>query len=468
MLQDAARQPTLTIPATADTIVARLERIPLGPWHIRLASILGVGTFFDAFDSLAIGTALTVIVTTFHIGFVQAGLLISAGYVGQFLGAIFFGYLAEKYGRRPAWLIGTAMFSILSVVAACAWSFNGLLWARIIEGIGLGAEVPIAGALFNEYVRSKNRGLVVGVYESLFSWGNMFAPLIGLGLITWLGPNLGWRALLAFGAIPMIAVIIGYFNLPESARWLTDHGRADEANAIVDKMEDEARARGETLAVPEVRYHADVKPTSFTELFAPAYRMRTFLSWTQAFTVYFITYGFLTWLPTLFTQIGGLPRNQALGLSVLASLISVVMNYVVAFSIDRVGRKPWFCMSYAFFLIGAIIAIVAVAVFHQTGWQVLFAASIFVELGMFQSGSIYLYTPELYPTRMRAWATSITSSLNRVASFIAPALVGVLLGAHLGLGSVFAMFGLAALIGLIVMAIFGIETKQRVLEDISA
>jgi putative MFS transporter len=296
----------------------------------------------------------------------------------------------------------------------------------------------------------------------------MFAPLIGLGLITWLGPNLGWRALLAFGAIPMIAVIIGYFNLPESARWLTDHGRADEANAIVDKMEDEARARGETLAVPEVRYHADVKPTSFTELFAPAYRMRTFLSWTQAFTVYFITYGFLTWLPTLFTQIGGLPRNQALGLSVLASLISVVMNYVVAFSIDRVGRKPWFCMSYAFFLIGAIIAIVAVAVFHQTGWQVLFAASIFVELGMFQSGSIYLYTPELYPTRMRAWATSITSSLNRVASFIAPALVGVLLGAHLGLGSVFAMFGLAALIGLIVMAIFGIETKQRVLEDISA
>jgi len=468
MLQDVARPPATPISSTADTIVARLERIPLGPFQIRLASILGAGTFFDAFDALAIGTALTVIVTTFHIGFVEAGLLISAGYVGQFLGAILFGFLAEKFGRRPAWLIGTALFSLMSLVAACAWSYNGLLWARVIEGLGLGAEVPIAGALFNEYVRSKNRGLVVGVYESLFSWGNMFAPLMGLGLISWFGPNLGWRLLLGIGALPLIAVAFGYFHLPESARWLADHGRADEANAIVTTMEDEARARGAILPEPEVRYHADVKPTRFTELFAPAYRMRTFLSWTQAFTVYFVTYGFLTWMPTLFTTIGGLPRTQALQLSVIASLVSVVMNYVVAFLIDRVGRKPLFCMSYGFMLIGALIAIVSVTVFHQTGWQVLFAAGIFVELGMFQSGSIYLYTPELYPTRMRAWATSITSSLNRVASFIAPAIVGLLLGAHLGLGSVFAVFGLAALIGLIVMATFGIETKQRVLEEISA
>jgi putative MFS transporter len=296
----------------------------------------------------------------------------------------------------------------------------------------------------------------------------MFAPLIGLGLITWLGPNLGWRALFAFGAIPIVACIIAYFRLPESARWLADHGRVDQADAIVTKMENEKRADGTVLATPELLYHADIKPTRFTELFAPAYRLRTVLSWTQAFTVYFITYGFLTWLPTLFTQIGGLPRSQALGLSVIASSISVVMNYVAAFLIDRVGRKPMFCLSYCFSLIGAAIAIIAVTVFHQTGWQVLFAAGVFVELGLFQSGSIYLYTPELYPTRMRAWATSITSSLNRVASFIAPTLVGIVLSAHLGLGSVFAMFGVAALVGLIVMSTIGIETKQRVLEEISA
>lgn len=452
----------------ADEVVARLERIPTGPWHVRLASMLAVGTFFDAFDSLAIGTALTVIFTTLHIGFANAGLLISAGYVGQFIGAVSFGYLAERYGRKTTWLIATAIFSLFSLVAAFSWSFDSLLWARVFEGLGLGAEVPIAGALFNEYVRSKNRGLAVGVYESLFSWGNMFAPLIGLGLISWLGPSIGWRALLAFGALPLIVVVIGFFDLPESARWLSDHGKVEKAEAIVSSMEAEARAGGVTLEAPDVKYHADVKATSFTELFAPAYRRRTFLTWTQAFTVYFITYGFLTWMPTLFTQIGGLPIKAALGLSVIASLVSVIMNYVVAFLIDRVGRKPLFCMSYGFILIGAIISIVAVSVYHATSWHVLFAAAVFVELGMFQSGSIYLYTPELYPTRMRAWATSVTSSLNRIASFIAPALVGALLGAHLGLGSVFAMFGLAALIGLIVMAVFGIETKQRVLEEISA
>src|ERR1019366_5689800 len=145
----------------ADEIVARLERIPVGRFQLRLASMLGVGTFFDAFDALAIGVALTVILPSLHISFVNAGLLISAGYVGQFFGALIFGYLAERYGRKPAWIASTLIFSLFALAAALSWSFNSLLLARVLGGIGLGGEVPIAGALFNEYVRSKHRGLVV-------------------------------------------------------------------------------------------------------------------------------------------------------------------------------------------------------------------------------------------------------------------------------------------------------------------
>lgn len=455
-------------PSQADEVIARLDRIPGGRWHVRLAAMLSVSTFFDAFDSLSIGTALLVIFTTLHISYILAGLLLSAGYVGQFFGAILFGYLAERYGRKPAWLISTAIFALFSLFAAFSWSFHSLLVARVFEGIGLGGEVPIAGALFNEYVRSKGRGFMVGIYEGIFSVGNMCAPLAGLGLLAWLGPNLGWRTLLALGATPLIACLIGYFKLPESARWLADHGRTNEADGIVTEMEKESQAEGTTLPAPEVKYHADVKPTRFWELFSADYRLRTFLTWTQAFTVYFIANGFNTWMPTLFTQIGGLPRTQALGLSVATASMSVISNYGAPFLVDRIGRKPLFCIGYGLSLIGAAVALTAIVVFHQTGWQVLFTGLCFASLGGFQPGMIYLYTPELYPTRLRAWATALSSSWNRIASFIAPALVGALLGAHLGIGSVFVMFGTVALIGIIVMATVGIETKQRVLEELSA
>ncbi|HEY2096695.1 MAG TPA: MFS transporter, partial [Pseudonocardia sp.] len=132
--------------------MARLERLPFGRVHLRVAGLLGVGTFFDAFDSLVIATVLTVVISTFHVGFGSAGLLISAAYVGQFVGALTLGVVAERRGRRMAFILSLATFGVLSLVAALAWNFESLLVLRLLQGIGLGAEVPIAGALFNEFV----------------------------------------------------------------------------------------------------------------------------------------------------------------------------------------------------------------------------------------------------------------------------------------------------------------------------
>src|SRR5438067_7875660 len=191
----------------ADEIVARLERLPFSPFHVRLASMLGVGTFFDAYDSLVISVALTVVFTSLHISFVNAGLLIGAAYVGQFVGAIVFGYLGERFGRKPAFVLALALFGLLSFVTALTWGFQSLLIARIVQGVGLGAEVPLAAALFNEYIRGKNRGTVGMLYQSLFFWGLFLAPLVGLGLISTLGPDLGWRAAFVVGAIPLVVAL---------------------------------------------------------------------------------------------------------------------------------------------------------------------------------------------------------------------------------------------------------------------
>jgi MFS transporter, putative metabolite:H+ symporter len=469
------------VSAPAADIAARLERLPFGRMHLRVAGLLGVGTFFDAFDSLVIATVLTVVLTTFGVGYTSAGILISAAYVGQFIGAIALGILAERRGRKIAFVLALGTFGLLSLLAAVAWSYESLLVLRLLQGIGLGAEVPVAGALFNEFVRGRSRGRAVMIYESIFSWGILLAPLIGL-LFFWLfGPQSGWRLLFLFGAVPVVVAVIAWFKLPESPRWLAEQGRLREADALLTEMESLASA-ADRAAAPHRPAHAGTgspagstaptdqaapPPTRLGELFSPVYRRRTALSWITWFCGYFILYGFSTWLPTLYVRLGGLPAKNALALTALASTLYLVEIYVFALTVDRVGRKPWFVGGFAVAVAGGAFGVIAIAA-HATAWPVLLGAGLLMGLGITPvTAGLYLYTPELYPTRMRAWATATGSSLNRVASAAGPILVGALLSAGLGLGSVFAMFGVVAAVGLGVMAWLGIETKQRVLEDLA-
>src|SRR3974390_1496643 len=153
--------------ARRSEILARLERLPFSRFHLPLAPILGVGTFFDAFDALTIATALAVVFNVLHINFLNAGLLISAAYVGQFVGAWGFGYLSEAYGRKFAFIVSLLLFGLMSVATAFAWDFQSLVICRVIQGLGLGGEVPVAGALFGEYLRTANRARIGLIYQSL-------------------------------------------------------------------------------------------------------------------------------------------------------------------------------------------------------------------------------------------------------------------------------------------------------------
>src|SRR5271169_6060428 len=137
---------------TADEIATRIDRLPFLPFHLRIASILGTGTMFDAFDSLSMGAALTMIVASFHLDYRTVGTLLSAAFAGQFVGAILFGYVGERIGRKWAFVIALAIFSLCSIGVAFATSVDEIIWVRVIQGIGLGAEVPIAAALFTEFV----------------------------------------------------------------------------------------------------------------------------------------------------------------------------------------------------------------------------------------------------------------------------------------------------------------------------
>jgi Nitrate/nitrite transporter len=223
----------------------------------------------------------------------------------------------------------------------------------------------------------------------------------------------------------------------------------------VSAFEKTARREGKVLAEPRPAAADVTRPTRLAEIFAPAYRKRTILNGTLWFTVYFVSYGYSVWLPSLYVSIGGLEVSQALYLTLVVGASQLVVVYAFALAVDRMGRRRLFLAGFAVALAGAILGVVMVAS-GATGWPTLFAAGLLLAIGSYvPAAGLYLYIPELYPTRIRAWGTAAGSSMNRIASVIAPTVVGALLAGGLGLGSVFVMFGLVLLVGLVVMSAWG-------------
>lgn len=456
--------PSVPFSARAE-VEARMDRLPMTSKHRRIAAVLAVGTFFDAFDALILGIALTVIAASLGQGFLGTGVLISAGYLGQAIGAIAIGSVADRLGRRRTFLLAITVFSVLSVACALAWNLESLTVARLLQGIGLGAEVPIAATLISEFAPALKRGRAVMLYQAIFAWGVFAAPLVGLIVFSVVAPGVGWRVLFALGVIPLVLVLIGRRAIPESVRWLTSKGREDEASAIVGEFETVARREGRDLPEPRPVEVDVARPTRLAEILSPAYRRRTLLNGILWFTIYFVTYGYSVWLPSLYVTIGGLRISQALYLTLAVAVGQLVAVYAFALTVDRIGRRPLFIAGYVVSILGAVLGL-AMVLLGAKSWPTLFAAGLLLAIGSYvPAAGLYLYIPELYPTRIRAWGTAAGSSMNRIASVIAPTAVGALLAGGFGLGWVFVMFGVVLLVGLAAMLAWGIETKGQSLEE---
>src|SRR5437899_4124370 len=201
--------------SSVDDIVARLERLPTSWWQVKARIIVGVATFFDAFDALAIASVLPVIVPLWKLTPPQIGLMISAGFLGQLLGALLFGWIAERYGRMTAMVWSIALFAVMSLACALAWDYRSRLVLRTIQGIGLGGEVPVAAVFISELAKAQGRGRFVLLYELVFPIGLVAASLVGL----WVVPHLGWQYMFVIGALPaLLALALPAAGIPALAR----------------------------------------------------------------------------------------------------------------------------------------------------------------------------------------------------------------------------------------------------------
>ena len=442
-------------------IVARLERLPVTPRLKLIRVIVGIATFFDAYTVLAIAFAMPSLVTEWKLTPAEVGVIISAGYVGQLFGAVVFGSLAEKFGRLKILMLTIVLFVSMDIACLFAWSGFAMMAFRFFQGVGTGGEVPVASAYINEFIGAEKRGRFFLLYEVIFPIGLMFAGMAGFFLV----PIYGWKAMFIVGLVPSVLTIPLRFLMPESPRWLASKGRIAEASKVVKLLEDGARRRGMPLREPVVR-SLDPKATAksdWRELFRGIYFKRTLTIWGLWVCVYMINNGLITWLPTLYKQVFHLPLQTSLAYGWITSGVGVIASVICALMIDKVGRKPWYS---AAFLLAVLPLIALTAIGATSPIQVVVLATIAYAILQTISFSLYLYSAELYPTRLRCVGTGFGSAWLRAGSAAGPILVGFIVG-DFGIRYVFSAFAAVALIGGIVTLLCAIETKGKVLEELS-
>jgi MFS transporter, putative metabolite:H+ symporter len=440
-------------------LVTRLDRLPFSRWHRNFFALSFFGIMFDAMDFALFGAALPPIAREFGLGPAQSGLLATVGLVGAFLGALFWGTLSDYIGRRTSFQATVGIFAVFTGLVAISWNVLSLSIFRFLSNFGLGGEVPVTATLASEFSPSRIRGRMAGNILAAFPVGLVVAALLSLAII----PTFGWRGLFVVGVVPAVLLFFVRRYMPESVRYLLSKGRIAEAEQTVAHIEQQALGRA--LSADEIKA-LPIKPevavsTGVTvfELLSAERAKRTILLWIVSFCFLWSSNGILFMLPTILHE-RGIPLTQAITFLLVQAIGGVFGYSACSFLIDRFGRRP---VLFLYYFIGAFFHLwfamasgvwVYVAAF-LVGW---------VNPGVF--GSTGVYVSELHPTHIRATAVGWFFGIGRVGSFLAPAVVGFMLAYGAG-AYVLHTFALTYLIAAIALYFVGVETKGRVLEEIT-
>ena len=446
--------------AKSAELVARLEQLPFSRWHRNFFILAFLGIMFDAADFALFGAALPPIAKEFGLGPAQSGLLATAGLIGAFLGALFWGTLSDYIGRRTSFQATVGIFAVFTGLVAASWSVASLVVFRVLSNFGLGGEVPVTATLAAEFSPGRIRGSMAGNILAAFPVGLIVAAGLSLSII----PTLGWRALFAVGVVPAVLLFFVRRYMPESVRYLLSKGRVSEAEQSVAQIEQVALGR--SLTAEELKSAVQVKPefavptrVTVLELFKSGRKRTTFLLWILSFCFFWASNGILFMLPTILTQ-RGIPLTQALAFQLVQAIGGFFGYSACSFLIDRYGRRS---VLFLYYFIGAF--------FHlwfamSTGVSTFIAAFLvgWVNPGAF--GPTGVYVSELHPTHIRSTAVGWFFGIGRIGSFLVPTVVGFMLAYGIGAYTLYT-FAAAYLIASVALILVGVETKGRVLEEIT-
>jgi putative MFS transporter len=445
----------------------RLERLPLTWVQGRLLLMGGLGYTFDAMDSAIMAFILPAVTVVFHLTNAHIGFLASCSIIGYLFGAFLAGTMGDLIGRKNVMMYALAVYAIASLFGACSPSWTFLSWSRIVGGAGYGAESAIIAPFLSEFIQSKYRGRYIGSLSGFFSFGYVFAALLGYFVVP--SGSAGWRVVQVITCLPIVMLLWWRRALPESPRWLIQHGRSAEAEQIVSQMEVEvARRVGGALpplgsvALPSV---TTCRGGSFLKnlaaLWSPGLLRSTAMLWVLWISITFSYYGFFTWIPTLLVK-QGLTITKSFGYSIIIYLAQIPGYYSAAFVSEKLDRK-WTIILY---MIGGGLSAFCMANVRDPKLIILFGSC----LSFFMNGTyagIYAYTPEVYPTAFRTTGMGVASSFGRLGGLSAPIVIGFTY-ARIGFGGVFSITTTVLLLGALTVGILGIRTTGKTLEQITA
>lgn len=386
----------------------------------KLLGIAGLGWLFDAMDVGMLSFVMVALQKDWGLSTQEMGWIGSINSIGMAVGALVFGILSDKIGRKSVFIITLLLFSIGSGLTALTTTLAMFLVLRFLIGMGLGGELPVASTLVSESVEAHERGKIVVLLESFWAGGWLIAALISYFVI----PKYGWEVAMILSAIPALYALYLRWNLPDSPRFQ----KVEKRPSVIENIK---------------------------SVWSGEYRKATIMLWILWFSVVFSYYGMFLWLPSVMV-LKGFSLIKSFQYVLIMTLAQLPGYFTAAWFIERLGRK-FVLVTY---LIGTACSAYLFGVAESL--TVLIVAGMllsFFNLGAW--GALYAYTPEQYPTVIRGTGAGMAAAFGRIGGILGPLLVGYLVASQASLSLIFTIFCGSILIGVFAVIILGQETKQR-------
>ncbi|MGZ4370528.1 MAG: MFS transporter [Gaiellaceae bacterium] len=454
----------------------RLDRLPWSGWHWRIVFGLGITWILDGFEVTLVGSIASVLTKpdTLHLSTQEASSAGTAYLFGAVCGALLFGYLTDRLGRKKLFMVTLAVYLVFTVASALAWNFWSFAAFRVLAGSGIGGEYSAINSAIDELIPARVRGRVDIAINGSWWVGTAAAAFFSFTFLHYIRETISWRLGFALGGLLALAILAIRRNIPESPRWLLVHGRADEAEAVVAQIESEvARERAplpEPLGAPLLVHQ--LERLSFVKIVRYVlgrYRSRAVLGLAlmsgQAFLYNSI---FFTYTLVLSQFFGVSPTRAPLFL-IPFSVGNVLGPLALGPLFDTVGRRPMITTTY---VVSGLLLIVTGWLFTRgtltattmtIAWCVIF---FFASAG---ASSAYLTVSELFPLEARALAIALFYAMGTGIAIASPSIFGALIATHSRTNVFYGYLVGATLMILagVIAAVLAVPAERRPLEEIA-
>jgi MFS family permease len=462
------------------TIPGRLDRLPWSGWHWRVVIALGVTWILDGLEVTVVGAVAGVLgePDTLRLSETQIGMAASAYLSGAIVGALLFGRLTDRLGRKRLFLITLALYLCATLATACSVGFASFALFRALTGAGIGGEYAAINSAIDELLPARVRGRADLAINSTYWLGTALGAGASLVLLdARLVPHaIGWRLCFALGAVLGGAIVLVRRHVPESPRWLLLHGHLDAAEEVVAGIEGEvARSQGGALPPAPAPTRLSVKGTvSFAEIgrtLLVRHQKRTLLGLSlmiaQAFcyNAIFFTYALVL------ARFYGVPAD-AIGLYILPFALGNLLGPLVLGGLfDSLGRRPMIALTYGAAGVLLVVSGWAFARGYLTAVTQTALWSLVFFIASAAASSAYLTVSELFPVELRGMAIALFFAVGTAAGGVAaPGLFGALIqsGSRERVFLGYAVGGLLMIGAAAVAALLGVAAERRSLEALAA